>query len=78
MCALKGVYDNLVAITVRDVGSCSAPPPGSDRHTCSTGPPAVIQSTPVPPTTLGRLPGSLALCLCSTVVTRCSGLLAKL
>jgi hypothetical protein len=54
-CALKRAFDNLVAITMRDVSSCRVPTPGFDRH---TGRPAIIHLAPVPPTTLCPLPGS--------------------
>jgi hypothetical protein len=67
---VEGAFDNLVAITMRDVNSRRVPTPGLDRHTSR---PVIIQSTPVPPTTLCPLPGSLALCLCTRVVPRCHG-----
>jgi hypothetical protein len=72
MCVcVEGAFDNFVAITMRDVNSRRVPTPGLDRHTSR---PVIIQSTPVPPTTLCPLPGSLALCLCTRVVPRCHGL----
>jgi hypothetical protein len=67
---VEGAFEYLIAITVRDVNSRRVPTQGSDRH---TGCQVIIQLTPVPPTTLCPLLGSLALCLCTRVVTRCHG-----
>jgi hypothetical protein len=53
---VEGSFD-LVAITMRDVNSRRVPTPGLDRHTIR---PKIIQSTPVPPTTLGALPARAA------------------
>jgi hypothetical protein len=53
-----------------DRQSHRAPTPGLGRH---TGCPVIIQPTPVPPTALCPLPGSLAMCLRTRVVPRCHG-----
>jgi hypothetical protein len=52
------------------VNSHRAPTPGLGCHTSCL---AIILPTPVPPTALSPLPGSLAVCHCTRVVSRCHG-----